>query len=172
MEWGPLSRRVARWGQRPWWLSGPVSVESTCPAEFYTSPVCSVSSGRVTKTHMAYYSMQGIWISLLFFLPFSALFAAILPPLVFFCLCSPFWLPVILPLILKWTTWESFFVSVLSLWDVSLKRSKLPFLSVLLFSSHLVTHQALKYSHLFVCLCKSFTPLWFLMLMWFSFLFK
>lgn len=125
-----------------------------------------------TKTHMAYYSMQGILISPLFYLPFSALFAAILPPLVFFCLCSPFWLPVILLLILKWTTWESFFVSVLSLWDVSLKRSKLPFLSVLLFSSHLVTHQALKHSHLFVCLCKSFSPLWFLMLMWFSFLFK
>lgn len=160
MEWGPLSRRVARWGQRPWWLSGPVSVESTCPAEFYTSPVCSVSSGGVTKTHMAYYSMQGIWISLLFFLPFSALFACcyftsscfLLPLLTFLAAChSP---------------------SHSEMNHLGIFFCQCSFFVGLLFSSHLVTHQALKYSHLFVCLCKSFTPLWFLMLMWFSFLFK
>lgn len=117
-----------------------------------------------TKTHMAYYSMQGIGISPIFscsFFFFFALFAAILSlaehnlfsfvfVYLFSCLSSS------LSFCNKPLGSFSFFNFCLCSFVSLKKKSRLLFLSVSLFSCRFVTHQ----TFLFVCLGESLSPLW------------
>lgn len=87
--------------------------------------------------------MRGKGITLIF-LPLFALFAALLSTFVFFIPSLTFWLSV----------WEFIF----GLCDASSKRSKLLFLSVLLFSSNVASNWHLKHSNLFLHVCESLSP--------------
>lgn len=90
-----LTRHVAQWEQRTWWLSGPISAELMCRSEFY-SPVCSVSSCHIQLNHTWLISAcKDMAPSLsLFFTPICLHY--LLLPCVFFLLCTSFQLSVIL----------------------------------------------------------------------------